>query len=99
MKRYMFLKMGICLIFFSCAGATNTNRTVYNVDEYRSPISLVTDREGTTLYIAEATARQVAVLDIADNRVRDTIPLNDNPSGLVLSRDGSKLYVTCGSSS
>ena len=98
MKRYMFLKMGICLIFFSCAGATNTNRAVYNVDEYHSPISLVTNREGTTLYIAEATARQVAVLDIADNRVRDIIPLNDNPSGLVLSRDGSKLYVTCGSS-
>ena len=60
-----------------------------------SPLAIAADREGTVLYVAEATAGQVAVFDRAQNTVSDVITLRDNPSGLVLSDDGSRLYVTC----
>jgi len=62
--------------------------------EYLSPFALVSDREGKTLYVAEATARQVAVFDVAGGKVTKTVPLRDPPGGLVLAPDGMRLYVT-----
>ncbi|UCG57242.1 MAG: c-type cytochrome [Phycisphaerales bacterium] len=65
--------------------------------DYLSPSALVADSKGGSLYIAEATAKQVAVLDLALDEVTRTFSVPDEPSGLALSRDGSRLYVTCGS--
>jgi YVTN family beta-propeller protein len=62
--------------------------------DYLSPLDLVADSAGKTLYIAEATARQVAVFDIASGKVTKTIPLRSEVSGLALAADDSKLYVT-----
>jgi len=61
---------------------------------YLSPLALVPDKEGKALYIAEATAKQVAVFDIGSRKVVRTISLEDQPSGLALSVDGTELYVT-----
>jgi len=61
---------------------------------YLSPIAIVADKAGKTLYIAEATARQIAVFDIASGKVTKTIPIGEPVSGLALSPDESKLYVT-----
>jgi len=99
MKRFMLNRMifiCICFIFICCAGVINKKETAKKNNEYISPISLVADRNYTTLYIAEATAHQIAVFDIAANRVKNIISLKDQPSGLAL--DGSRLYATCGSS-
>ena len=63
---------------------------------YLSPLALVADAPGKLLYIAEFTARQIAVFEIATERAQRTIPLPDRPSGLALSADGSRLYVTAG---
>lgn len=65
--------------------------------DYLSPCALVADSEGGRLYIAEATAKQVAVLDLASNELTRTFSVAAEPSGLALSPDGSDLYVTCGS--
>jgi len=61
--------------------------------EYLSPLALAADSQGKTLYIAEATARQIAVFDIAAGEVKKSIRLPDPPSGLALSPDGQSLYV------
>src|SRR5437762_517609 len=61
---------------------------------YHSPAALAADAEGKTLYIADLTGRQVAVYDTARENVRARIALPDRPGGLVLSPDGSRLYVT-----
>ena len=53
---------------------------------YLSPLAMVADPQGKLLYIAEFTARQIAVFETASERVRRTIPLPDRPSGLALSR-------------
>ena len=58
------------------------------------PLELVADRAGKILYIAEASAQQVAVVDVASGRINKTISIPAMVSGLALSADGSRLYAT-----
>ncbi len=62
--------------------------------DYLSPISVVAGVDGKVLYVAEAAAGQVAVFDIASGEVTKAISVGENPVGLAISADGSKLYVT-----
>jgi YVTN family beta-propeller protein len=62
--------------------------------DFLSPISIVADVGGKVLYIAEATANQVAVFDIASGEVTKVISVGEKPVGLDISADGSKLFVT-----
>ena len=102
MKKCRYIKMIniiICIcFFFSCANVTDRMKSTKESIEYLSPVSLVADNNCTTVYIAEATAHKVSVFDISANRVKEVISLKKNPSGLVLSPDESRLYVTSGSS-
>ena len=61
---------------------------------YLSPIAVVASRNGKLLYVAEAGAGQVAVLDPASGAVTARIPLPGRPTGLALSPDGARLFVT-----
>ena len=65
--------------------------------DYLSPLDVVADKPGRRLYIAEATAKQIAVFkpdSTGGGKVTKTISLPDEPSGLALTPDGSRLYVT-----
>jgi len=64
-------------------------------ESYLSPSAMVADNQSKTLYIAQATAKQVAVFDIAAGKVIRTYSLSGRPSGLALAADSSRLYVTC----
>jgi YVTN family beta-propeller protein len=64
---------------------------------YLSPVAIAADRGGMTLYIAEETARSVAVFDIPSGKVVRTFTVPEQPNGVALSPDGSRLYVTCNS--
>jgi len=85
---YMFL------VFASFAGITTAAKAGRS---YLSPAALVADNQTRTLYIAQATAKQVAVFDIVAGRVTKTFSLAGKPSGLALSAERSRLYVTCAS--
>ncbi|MCF7958509.1 MAG: beta-propeller fold lactonase family protein [Phycisphaerae bacterium] len=61
--------------------------------DFLSPVAIVANEQGDTLYIAEATASEVSVFDVKKGGVSKTIQLPANPSGLVLSPDGRQLYV------
>jgi YVTN family beta-propeller protein len=61
---------------------------------YLSPTALTANSGGDFLYIAEATANQVAVWSVADGKVVKVISLPDPPSGIALGRDETCLYVT-----
>ncbi|MBN2137087.1 MAG: c-type cytochrome [Sedimentisphaerales bacterium] len=65
-------------------------------NDYLSPLALVADGDGKTLYIAEQTANQIAVFDVAGAKVSKAISLPGPPSGLALAPDGKTLYVTIG---
>ena len=60
-----------------------------------SPAALVASPNGTTLYIACATGNRVLVFDIASRKVTRFVPVSHSPTGLCLSADGQKLFVTC----
>ena len=61
--------------------------------EYRSPVALVADAAGTVVYVAETTADRIAEVDLARGEVRREFALPESPSALVLSPDGTQLYV------
>lgn len=60
-----------------------------------SPTALALSPDGRSLYVACATAGQVAVLDTATRRIIRTVAVPDSPQGLALAPDGRTLYVTC----
>ncbi len=60
-----------------------------------SPTALVAAPDGRALYVACATADQVLVWDIAQRKVTGKWALPGHPSGLTLSADGARLFVTC----
>jgi len=81
-------------MFLVLAGFTSVTLAAEAGKEYLSPLVLVADNEGKKLYVAEATANQIAVFDIAAGKVKKVIPLPDPPSGLALAPSGQILYVT-----
>jgi DNA-binding beta-propeller fold protein YncE len=60
-----------------------------------SPTALATSQDGGRLYIACASADQIAVLDTTNDVVLKRIALPGPPSGLCISKAGRLLYVTC----
>jgi YVTN family beta-propeller protein len=64
---------------------------------YVSPSALVATRDGRRLYIACATANEVATFDTASAKVTHRLKVDSCPLGLALSQDGSRLYVACAS--
>jgi YVTN family beta-propeller protein len=60
-----------------------------------SPAALVASPDGNTLYVACATGNRVVVLDVASRRVTRSIPMPASPTGLCLSTDSARLFVTC----
>ena len=68
---------------------------IASAQQYLSPAAVVADAQGKTLYIAEATVKQVAVFDIETEKVRATVSLPAEPTGVALSDDGAILYVAC----
>ena len=61
---------------------------------FLGPVDVVASPDGRTLYVVNADARQVAVVDVLDGKVRRSIAMPAEPTGLVLGPDGATLYVT-----
>jgi len=87
-------KTVLCLVATAVLGSL----AVAEDPAYLSPVALVTSADGTNLYVAEVTAKQVASYRIADG-TSTAVPLPEEPSGLALSPDGSALYVSAGGAS
>ena len=65
-------------------------------EDYMSPVVLITDSTDQNIYVAEHTAKRVAVLDTKSNKLVGHFEVPVKPSGLALSADNSRLYVTGG---
>ena len=87
------LWISACVTINSCTGSVQT-RIAAQDDTFLSPIALVSDVEGKTLYIAEFTSKKVSVFDIKSGMVKKHISLPGKPSGMALSPNDSLLYVT-----
>jgi YVTN family beta-propeller protein len=62
---------------------------------YLSPTALAAASDGKTLFIACATANQVAMFDTGAAKVNRVVNVPESPLGFALSGDGKQLYVTC----
>ncbi len=60
-----------------------------------SPTALIASADGSTLYVACATASCVLRFDISSRKVVGAISVPEAPTGLALSADGKQLVVTC----
>jgi YVTN family beta-propeller protein len=65
--------------------------------KYRSPAVVIPSPDKTTLYVAEQTAKRIAVITVASNAVTREILLPNEPTGLAISANGATLYATCSS--
>ncbi len=65
------------------------------VSDTLGPSAILASRDGKNLYVANEDANQLAVIDPREGRVIHRVPLPASPSGMVLSPDGTRLYVTC----
>lgn len=64
---------------------------------YLSPTDLVPSPDKTKLYVAEQTAKKVAIVNVTAKSVTKKIKLPNEVTGIAVSPDGSKLYATCSS--
>ena len=62
---------------------------------YLGPSAVVASKDGKTLFVACVDAKQVAAVDAAGHKVLRSVAVPAEPSGMALSPDGAKLYVTC----
>jgi YVTN family beta-propeller protein len=62
--------------------------------KYLSPTDLVVSPDKSKLYVAEQTAKQIAVIGVQCNMVIKTIQLPNEVTGIAVSKDGSRLYAT-----
>ncbi|HUT31508.1 MAG TPA: beta-propeller fold lactonase family protein [Sedimentisphaerales bacterium] len=86
--RKIWLAGSICVLAILAANAE------VGSGDYLSPLAVVADAEADTIYIAEFTARQIAVFDTVGGRVTKSISLPARPSGVAIAPDKSRLYVT-----
>jgi YVTN family beta-propeller protein len=64
-------------------------------NSFAAPIAIVATTDGSVLYVACESTSKVLVLDSATKKIAARIPVSRLPSGLTLSADGARLFVTC----
>ena len=82
----------ICCVLGASAvwgGLLLTTATVA-AEEYLGPCALVAAKDGKTLYIACADARQVVWVELPGGQVIRRVDVPAEPTGIVLTPDGSK---------
>ena len=62
---------------------------------YLGPCAVAVSKDARTLYIANADAGRLAFFDVSLGRVTRSVSLPARPTGVVMSPDGRRLYVTC----
>lgn len=89
--RRWWMSLGLLLVGVALAGPA----AAAEPGKYLGPIDVVASPDGKTLYVVEADGQQIAVVDVAGGKVARTIACPAEPTGLAVSPDGAKLYVTC----
>ena len=65
-------------------------------DEYLGPVDVLASTDGRQLYVVQADARRIDVVDVAAGEVVRSIACPATPTGVAVASDGSTLYITCG---
>ena len=73
------------LLLLACSSGSN---------KMMSPNWMTMNKNGDKLFIADETANRISIINTTDSKVLSHIDLAEKPSGLTLSPDESKAYVT-----
>jgi len=78
------------------SGYTDTHvPTAATKNSFAAPTAIIGTADGSALYVAFEATGEVLVLDAVTKKIAARIPVSRSPSGLALSADGARLYVTC----
>ena len=82
--------IGLCvLLSLHFAASSSDSGPVYT-----SPLLLVADPAGKTIYVADETGSRILQVDLGTQQVVARMPLPERPTGLALNKAGNRLYVT-----
>lgn len=81
-------------IFFSLAGLMAVSASAAST--YLSPEVLEVSVDGKSILVTERTANQAKKVNIETEKIEKIYQLPDRPTGLIQSKDGKTLYITCG---
>jgi YVTN family beta-propeller protein len=87
MKNAVVSMVGLCLVTCLLHAEEGTPR------QWLAPHALVAGK-GSVLYVAVAATERVILFDATTEKVTGQTPLACLPSGMALSPDGARLYVT-----
>ncbi len=91
-----FLAIGLSAVALAAGGwAVPLVSRADDFGEYQGPSSLIASEDGKTLYAACAEACQVAWVDLPGGTVSRRVDVPSEPTGLTLTSDEAKLFVTC----
>jgi len=69
--------------------------TVRGADAWLGPVALAASKDAKRLFVANADAKQIAIVDLVTGKVTSSIALPGKPTGMVMAPNGAKLYVSC----
>lgn len=64
--------------------------------EYKGPLSMVATKDGSKIFVAHFDANEVAVFNVAENKVVQTIPVAEKPTAIIMGSDEKIMYVLSG---
>jgi YVTN family beta-propeller protein len=77
--------------------ALNKDLSAAAQPKYKSPCDMAASPDGKYIYVAEQTAKQIAIIDISTKAVVKNIKLPNEVTGIAVGPDGSRIYATCSS--
>lgn len=82
------------LFIFAGFGAASADDVSRQPAGYLGPSAIAVSPDGRMLFACLADARQLAMVELPDGRTLRTVPTPGEPTGLAISRDGQRVYVT-----
>ena len=79
----------------ACGAALAEDAARPQAAEYLGPSGTAVSGDGRVLFACLSDAGQLAIVDLPDGSVTRKVRTPAEPTGLALSRDGRRVYVTC----
>jgi DNA-binding beta-propeller fold protein YncE len=94
---FLWIVSSMVLVFLWLAqvGGSEGQSDAAATADYAGPCALAASKDGKTLYVACADARHVAWIDLRSGMVTRRVVVEGEPTGVVLTPDGTRLVVTC----
>ncbi|MGQ9576912.1 MAG: hypothetical protein ACUVUC_16535 [Thermoguttaceae bacterium] len=84
------------VVFAAVILGTMTSAARPQPGQYLGPSVLLASKDGSSLLVLNVDARQLVTVELPSGKLARTVPLPAEPTGMALSPDGARVYVTGG---